>query len=226
MVLGIPPSAPGSSLGWRAWTSRILAALCALGVMAGVARAAERQTLAPQTPPTRVEGAQPVPKVEGRHPSYVVKAGYLYKLIPFVDWPDAAFETADSPFRLCIAGRDPFGGAAEHAARGARVGDHRVVVIRMPAVAKGAPCHILFLAASPTQTPQQMLAMVAGQPVLTVADEALDAPGAVVQFTTIESRIRFEIRPDAAQPAGLTISSKLLSLAAPAAKDGAKGGGK
>lgn len=220
MVLGFPPNAPRSPLGWRALPSRVFAALCVLGVMAGVAQAAERQT-----PPPRAEGGQPAPKVESRHPAYVVKAGYLYKLIPFVDWPDSAFETADSPFRLCIAGRDPFGGAADHAAHGARVGDHRVVVLRLPAVAKGAPCHILFLAASQTQTPQQMLTMVAGQPVLTVADEALDAPGAVVQFTTVDGRVRFEIRPDAAQAAGLTVSSKLLALAAPA-KDGTREGGK
>lgn len=219
MVLGSPPNAPGSPLGWRAWPSRVIAALCMLGVMAGAAWAADQRT-----PPPRAEAAPSAPKTESR-PAYVVKAGYLYKLIPFVDWPTTAFETADSPFRLCIAGRDPFGGAAEHAGHGARVGDHRIVVVRLPAVAKGAPCHILFLASSPTQTPQQMLTMVAGQPVLTVADEALDAPGAVVQFTTIDSRVRFEIRPDAAQAAGLTVSSKLLALAA-AARDGAREGGK
>ena len=207
MVLGFPPSAPGLALGWRALPSRLLATVCALCVMAGLAQAGELKS--DERPPA------------DRRPAYAIKAGYLYKLTPFVDWPATAFESAASPFRLCIAGEDPLGGAVDHAARGVRVGDHPVVVVRLPTLAKGAPCHLLFLAASRTQTAQQMLGLVAGQPVLTVADEGLDAPGAVVQFVTVDSRVRFEIRADAAQAAGLTVSSKLLAMT-PQAKEGGR----
>jgi hypothetical protein len=89
-----------------------------------------------------------------------------------------------------------------------------VVVVRLPMVTKGAGCHMLFLSASRTQTSRQMLAMVAGEPVLTVADETLEAPDAMVQFVTVEGRVRFEIRADAAQVGGLVLSSKLQALAA------------
>lgn len=201
MVLGFPPSAPGLVPGWRASPLRVLATVCALWAMVGVAQAAEPDA------------------------AYAVKAGYLYKLTPFVDWPISAFEGPSSPFRLCIAGRDPFGGVVDHAAHGAKVGEHRVVVVRIPAMAKGAACHMLFVAASQTQTPQQILALVAGQPVLTVADEALEAPGAMVQFVTVEGRVRFEIRAEAAQAAGLSVSSKLLALAAQPKDGGPKDSG-
>lgn len=158
----------------------------------------------------------------GEHePGYALKAGYLAKFTPFVDWPDAAFEGPSSPFHLCIGGHDPFGGAIDRVAGGLRVGDHPVVVVRLSPVAKGADCHMLFLSASRRQTPQQMLAAVAGRPVLTVADETLDAPGAVVQFVTLGSRLRFTIRGDLAQAAGLTLSSKLLALSAQP-RDGGK----
>jgi len=40
-----------------------------------------------------------------------VKATYLYKLAPFVDWPPASFPAPDSPFDLCIVGDDPFSAA-------------------------------------------------------------------------------------------------------------------
>jgi hypothetical protein len=90
-----------------------------------------------------------------------------------------------------------------------------MVVVRLPMVTKGAGCHMLFLSASRTQTSRQMLAMVAGEPVLTVADETLEAPDAMVQFVTVEGRVRFEIRADAAQAGGLVLSSKLQALAAP-----------
>lgn len=217
MVLGFPPSAPGLTPGWRASPWRVIATVGALCAMASMAGAAEPLP-APQVEGTRstpkAEGRPAPPMTEGRDAAYVVKAGYLYKFTPFVDWPAAAFEAPSSPFRLCIAGHDPFGGVVDHAARGARVGEHPVVVVRLPAVARSSACHMLFLAASRGQTPQQVMAMVAGQPVLTVADEGLDAPGAVIQFIVIDGRIRFQIRADAAQAAGLTVSSKLLALAA------------
>ena len=195
MVLGFPPSADGLGPGWRMWSSWLSAtvlAACALNAatVTGAAQAGEHE------------------------PGYALKAGYLAKFPPFVDWPDAAFDGPASPFHLCIGGRDPFGAAIDRVAGGLRVGDHPVVVVRLSPVAKGADCHLLFLSASRRQTPQEMLAAVAGRPVLTVADEALNAPGAVVQFVTLGSRLRFTIRGDLAQAAGLTLSSKLLALAA------------
>lgn len=156
---------------------------------------------------------------------YAVKANYLYKFTPFVEWPPAAFETPASPFNLCVAGHDPFGAAMERVVRDRRVGDHPVMLIRLPIVAKGAACHMLFLGRSRVQTPQQMLAAVAGQPILTVADQGLSAKGAMVQFVLVDGRVRFEIRPDAVQAAGLNLSSKLLALSAPQ-KDGQKGEGR
>ncbi len=156
---------------------------------------------------------------------YAVKANYLYKFTPFVEWPPAAFEAQASPFNLCVAGHDPFGEAMERVVRDRRVGDHPVMVIRLPVVAKGAACHLLFLGRSRVQTPQQMLAAVAGQPMLTVADQGLSAKGAMVQFVMLEGRVRFEIRSDAVQAGGLTLSSKLQALSAPQKAENQRGDG-
>lgn len=146
---------------------------------------------------------------------YAVKANYLYKFTPFVEWPPSAFEGASGPFNLCVAGQDPFGGAVDKVVRGRHVGDHPVAVVRLPIVAKGAACHLLFLGRSRHQTPQQMLTAVAGQPVLTVADQGLSANRAMVQFVMVEGRVRFQIRSDAVQAGGLNLSSKLQALSAP-----------
>jgi hypothetical protein len=145
---------------------------------------------------------------------YAVKANYLYKFTPFVEWPPTAFDAPTSAFNLCVAGHDPFGAAMDRVVRDRRVADHPVMIIRLPVVAKGAACHLLFLGRSRVQTPQQMLAAVAGQPVLTVADQGLSAKGAMVQFVLADGRVRFEIRPDAVQAGGLTLSSKLQALSA------------
>jgi len=196
MGLGFPPNAPGPQPGWRAWSLRISATALAVCALGGAAQAGERE------------------------PGYALKAGYLSKFTPFVDWPDTAFEGPTSPFRLCIAGHDPFQGEIDRITGGLRVGDHPMVVIRLPTVAKGADCHLLFLGASRQQSPQQMLAVVAGQPVLTVADEGSDVAGAMVQFITVGGRLRFSIRAEPAQAVGLTFSSKLLALSAPPREGG------
>jgi hypothetical protein len=200
MVLGFPPSAPGLPPGWRVSLSRVFAAAGMSCALVGAAQAGVGQ-------------ADPKPAAD-QDGAYATKASYLYKLTPFVGWPDGSFGESTSPFRLCIAGHDPFLGVIDHAIHGRRVGDHPVIVVRLPMVTKGAGCHMLFLSASRTQTPRQMLAMVAGEPVLTVADETLEAPDAMVQFVTVEGRVRFEIRADAAQAGGLVVSSKLQALAA------------
>lgn len=143
---------------------------------------------------------------------YAVKANYLYKFTPFIEWPPAAFAAPVGTFNLCVAGRDPFGPLIDQVVRERRVGDHPVSVVRLSTVAKGAPCHMLFLGRSRHQTPQQMLAAVAGQPVLTIADHDLKVSGAMIQFVIVQGRVRFQIQVKDAQANGLTFSSKLLAL--------------
>ena len=49
---------------------------------------------------------------------------------------------------------------------------------------------------------------------LTVSDAAaFTEKGGIIQFKLIENKVRFRINADAASSAGLTVSSKLLSLA-------------
>ena len=52
------------------------------------------------------------------------------------------------------------------------------------------------------------------QPILTVSDiKGFTAYGGIIQFKLVDNKVRFTINIDAATRAGLTISSKLLSLA-------------
>lgn len=200
MVLGVPPGSPrltreGRSVS-RRWSVAAAAALCLAG---GSAQAQETARETREHHHTQGGG-------------YPVKASHLAKFPAFVAWPDAAFERPGGPFRLCIGGQDPFGPMIDRFTRGGRMADHAITVERLPVVSKGADCHVLFVSASRSQTPREMLAAVAGRPVLTVADEGLDAQGAMIQFVMVEGRVRFEIRADVAQAEGLAVSSKLLSL--------------
>lgn len=149
------------------------------------------------------QGAPPPAPLE-----YVVKAAYLFKFTPFVDWPPRAFAAATSPFNMCVVGQDPFGAALDEAVRGQSVDQHPVVVRRYAVATAGMDCHLLFAGRSPTQSVAQALKLFQGQPVLTVSDQ----PGGMIRFVLQNGRVRFDVDAAAAQAGGLTISSKLLAL--------------
>jgi hypothetical protein len=140
-----------------------------------------------------------------------VKATYLYKLAPFVDWPAASFPAPDSPFDLCVIGDDPFGSVLDRAVAGQRVAGHPIVVHRIAQAQRGSACEMAFVAGSRSQPVKEALHQLAGTPVLTVTDSQ-SSPG-IVDFVTDEGRVRFRIDDQAAAGNELVISSKLLRLA-------------
>jgi hypothetical protein len=175
------------SLG-HTWRAAILALLClAASVAAGSAQA----------------GA----------PESAIKATYLYKFAPFVDWPASAFPSQSSPFYLCVMSDDPLGAVLDHAVSSQRVGDHRMTVRRIRKAESASGCHILYLGASADKSTADTLRLLKGAPVLTVSDHNTGIRGAIIRFIMQDGRVRFDIDKAAAAANGVTISSKLLSLA-------------
>ncbi len=145
---------------------------------------------------------------------YTVKAAYLYKFAPFVQWPDTAFDGPAAPFTVCIAGPDPFGASLEQATAGQRLGARPVVVRRLARTDKLSGCQILYV--KDPQSGGDSLARARGAPVLTVTDGSLsDSPAGVIAFLVVDAHVRFRIDEAAARQNGLAISSKLLSLSVP-----------
>jgi hypothetical protein len=145
---------------------------------------------------------------------FQVKAAYLYKFAPFVDWPANAFPSPTSALVLCVAGEDPFGPMLDRAVAGQKIGVRPIQVRRLAKADKAVGCHILYLGGSKPQPIADGLAGVRGAPVLTVTDGAVTGDDrGVIHFVIRDRNIRFEIDDAAAAKNGLTISSKLLSLA-------------
>lgn len=145
---------------------------------------------------------------------YAVKATYLYKLAPFVDWPSGTFASPDAPFDICVVGRDPFDDFLEKAVSGRTLGAHPFKVIRMDAVAPGENCQVVFISYEHAGQVSEALRALDGRPVLTVTDsESAGGSGSIVQFVISRGHVRFEIDNGAAARNHLVISSKLLNLA-------------
>lgn len=158
-------------------------------------------------------GMAPVPAT-AQNLEVAVKATYLYKFAPFVEWPGGAFETEVTPLSICVQGEDPFGPVLDRAVAGQRVGPHPVVVRRMAKVDRGSGCHILYAGGSRAQSAAEALRAVRGAGVLTVTDSGHETGAhGIIQFHIKDGRVRFDIDDVAAAEDRLTISSKLLSLA-------------
>jgi hypothetical protein len=141
---------------------------------------------------------------------YAVKAAYLAKFAPFIEWPQSAFESPTAPLTICILGPDPFGADFDKAIAGQKDGDHPLVARRMAALEPAAACQFLF--SRDDTLAEQALAEMTTRPVVTVTDSGLRAHG-VISFLVIENHVRFDIDAAAADSVGINISSKLLGLA-------------
>ncbi|MGH8214389.1 MAG: YfiR family protein [Rhodanobacteraceae bacterium] len=145
---------------------------------------------------------------------YAVKATYLYKMAPFVNWPPDTFTSPAAPFEICVLGQDPFHGFLEKAVAGRGLGSHPFAVHHLETAAAGAGCQIVFIAYSRAAEVRTALRVFDGKPVLTVTDsDAVDGGGCVVQFVMDNGHVRFEVDNAAAVRNQLAISSKLLDLA-------------
>ena len=144
-----------------------------------------------------------------------VKASYLTKFGPFVEWPATATPGEDTPLRLCVVGEDPFGPLLDDAARDQRVNGRAIALHRLRAVdrERAAECQILFIGGGADQPAHEALQALAGLPVLTVSDPARGARGGMIQFVLQGGRVRFEVDQALAGQSGLKISAKLLALA-------------
>jgi len=140
-----------------------------------------------------------------------VKASFLVKFAPFVEWPPNAVGGGGA-FVICVSGTDPFGPVLDDVVRGQRIGGRPVAVRRLGAGGNMSNCQMLFAGRStdPTYAPFTTLS---GQPVLTVSEANSGVRGAMIELVMQSGRVRFAIDDSAARANGLVISSKLLGLA-------------
>lgn len=149
-------------------------------------------------------------------PEDEVKAVFLFKFAPFVDWPASAFSSPVSPFRLCILGEDPFGATLDQAVSGQQFETHPIEVRRLQSPDGASGCHILYFRGPRSAALAEAFSRLKGSPVLTVTEDDGPVSGGVIRFVVRGGRVRFAIDPNAAAANGVRISSKLLALAIPA----------
>ena len=147
---------------------------------------------------------------EAQRTEYRIKTAFLYNFSRFVSWPEAVLR-GSSEFFLCTLGSTLLGEQLDTLA-GKTVHGKTLVVKRLDSPEDILGCQLVFIGQSYELS--ETLWILKERPVLTVSDAAaFTEKGGMIQFKVVDNKIRFRINVDAARAAGLTISSKLLSLA-------------
>ena len=145
---------------------------------------------------------------------YRVKAAFLYNFTRFVEWPSGVFDSSDSPIGICVLGQNFFSHVLRDTVRGKTVNGRMLIVNVTPDAQSATHCQILFVGASERKRFGAILGELQTSRVLTVGEsDGFIEEGGIINLRLDNGAIRIQININAAQQAGVRVSSKLLSLA-------------
>lgn len=142
-----------------------------------------------------------------------LKAAFILNFAKFVEWPADAV-SAPGQFNFCFIGIDRYQKSYIDALHDKKVKGRAVTVHILSYTSELDQCQVLFLSDLSQAQLAYVQSVIAGKAILTIGeDRQFMALGGMIRFFAYQGKMRFEINPDAAREAGLTISSKLLNLA-------------
>ena len=145
---------------------------------------------------------------------YQIKAAFLFNFAKFIQWPPEVFATTNSPLVIGVLGQNVFGDNLERTINNKTINNRPLECKQFRSVIEATNCQILFISASEKDRFPKIMDALRGTSVLTVSetDQFIEA-GGMINFVIEANKIHFQINDEAAKKSGLTISSKLLSLA-------------
>jgi uncharacterized protein DUF4154 len=143
-----------------------------------------------------------------------IKAAFIYNFARFVEWPARA---SPGPVRIAILGHGDLAAPLEEVIRGKTANGRSIEVTHISAATEMDCCEILVIERSEAKHVGEIVEALAGKPVLTVCDGGnCLRDGVMIVFQMVDESVRFQINQEAAEHAGLKISSQLLKVAIPA----------
>ena len=145
------------------------------------------------------------------HSVEAVKAAYLYRFAAYVEWPQET--VAAGPFVIVVVGDHGIANELRRLVPEHQINKQVVQVKEVTTVAQIGNAQILYVGTG-NDAILRSLAAGARHSMLVVSDDerGLDL-GSVLNFVTVDNRVRFEVSLSAADRAQLKISADLLSVA-------------
>src|SRR5512134_1480826 len=87
-----------------------------------------------------------------------IEAAFLRNFTHYVTWPEHAFASERSPWRVCILGEDPFGATLDDTLRGRSEQGRDFEIVRMEYPGDLSTCQIVFVASRNSTTRRTVIA--------------------------------------------------------------------
>jgi hypothetical protein len=143
-----------------------------------------------------------------------LQAVFLFRFSLFIEWPDYAFASTDSPFNICVFGEHEFGDMLDLATENESYKEHPIQTLYISKLDQVPQCHILFVTTPETYRVEGIIRRASVWPILTVSDiRGFVRTGGMIEFYTRQKRIRFMIDPIMAKEQDLIINANLLRIA-------------
>ncbi len=139
---------------------------------------------------------------------YAVKSTLVLNFIKFIEWPDGG---GGKKFKnnICVIGKSEFSAYADVF----KAASYNFVSEKNPANIP-SHCSILFIGQSEEGRLAEILDILKGQPILTIADSAdFVERGVMLGFTFSDSKIRFVVNSASIKKTQIHIDSDLLGIA-------------
>jgi hypothetical protein len=145
---------------------------------------------------------------------YLIKAGFVYNFAKLVEWPAASVQK-DQPIVIGVLGSDQFADILDRVVDGKNLDGRKFNVKRLKNQEyKDCRCQMLFVARAESGRLDEIIGFEKNAAVLTISETADFAKrGGIIAFILEDSKVHFQVNVDSAKRAGLTISSRLLTLA-------------
>ncbi len=144
-----------------------------------------------------------------------LRAAMVSHLPLFVEWPATRLDALHPQLHICLLGADPIAPVLEAAFRNASTSTTPTRFSHVSLSDKLDDCHLLYVGAGTRVNVSRLLPTLTAASVLVVSERPIDIlKGEIIGLPLEDNHVRIEVNLAAVQSGKLTISSKLLRLAA------------
>jgi hypothetical protein len=143
-----------------------------------------------------------------------VKAAFVYKFLAYVEWPGNAAARPDAPLVVGVTGADEIASELAELVRGRNVDGRPIEIRRMRATDPLTGLSVLLIGAAERARIPMLTRAANARGILTIteSEDGLEQ-GSIINLVVSEGRVRFDVGLDAAERAGIKLSSRLLAVA-------------
>ena len=138
-----------------------------------------------------------------------VRSAYVFNLVKYVEWPPSRNEIL-----IGYIGDAESGAVMQKLLSGRNSDEHTLRVVVMPTEEELTKCSVVYVADAKQAESRKLLDRLKEVKVLTIGEsEAFVRDGGVVALIKADDHIQIQVNLEAAQRAGVRISSRVLNLA-------------